>query len=901
MPELLASRIRRHEMSEETSKNADLLLDSIQREESRQTRGQLKIFLGMCPGVGKTYAMLEAARLELKSGRDVAIGYVETHARKETEALVQGFPVVPRRAVEYREVLLTEMDLDSVLTRHPQLVVVDELAHTNAPGSRHPKRWQDIQELLDAGIHVYSTLNIQHVESRADTVRQITGTEIRETVPDSMLDQAVLELVDLPPRELVQRLREGKVYGTDRADSAAQHFFREANLTALREMALRLVADHVGDDTIKLRRGESSPGPWKTGIRLLVAVGPSPHSEPLIRWTRRRADELRCPWLAVHVESSQALADSAQTRLGQNLETARELGGEVITTTDEDIAHGVLRIAREHNVTQIVLGKPAGSGLLNRFRSGRLLRHLLRESGEIDLHVIKAEKNLSESANPDRMPAASRSWSQYLLAAAVVAVTGLVNLGLTVVAGPRVPGLVFLLVVVMLALFVGRGPVLLAGALSALAWNFFFLPPRFTFVIDRAEDAILFGTYFVVALVLGQLVARIRAQGEAERRREERSTALYELTREFAEAGSRDQALWQLIAQVNRVFRVPAAVSLPAEGKVVPHPDGGFELTEKELSVSDWAFRHKKAAGRFTDNLPGAEALHLPLATEHKTFGVLAVALPGPHLALAQRDLLEAFARQTAFVLDRIELRAAAEQTRLLAESERLSRALLNSISHELRTPLAASTSAASALADAMDAPGERRHVFLQEIQEANARLNRIVGNLLDVARLESGKVVPRLDWHDARDVVQTTLRELHRELADHVVTLEMPKEAVLARLDFSLLQHALANILTNAATYTPAGTPVELQVISSDNQLLILVADRGPGIPAETIPRLFDKFFRGASAPTGGSGLGLTIARGFVEAHGGFITAANRPGGGAIFSMQLPQREKSPPIEEIP
>ena len=352
-------------MADEIQRNPDLLLAAIQREESQRDRGQLKVFLGMCPGVGKTYAMLEAAQRELKAKRDVVIGYVETHGRKETDVLTQGIPAIPRHTIEYRGVTLAEMDLDAVLVRRPQLAVVDELAHTNAPGSRHPKRWQDVQELLDAGIDVFTTLNVQHVESRADTVRQITGAEIRETVPDSVLDKAVLELVDLPPRELVQRLHQGKVYVPDRAAIAAENFFREGNLTALRELALRLVADHVGEDTVEFRRHEPTARTWKTGTRLMVAVGPSPLSEPLIRWTRRMADELRCPWLAVHVESSRSLPEAAQTRLQRNLDTARELGAEVIATTDEDIARGLLRVARERNVTQIVFGKPAGVGLFN--------------------------------------------------------------------------------------------------------------------------------------------------------------------------------------------------------------------------------------------------------------------------------------------------------------------------------------------------------------------------------------------------------------------------------------------------------------------------------------------------------------------------------------------------------
>jgi two-component system sensor histidine kinase KdpD len=487
------------------------------------------------------------------------------------------------------------------------------------------------------------------------------------------------------------------------------------------------------------------------------------------------------------------------------------------------------------------------------------------------------------------------NFQQYLFAAGAVAAMGILNLALVKFTGPRVPGLVFLLVVVLLALKVGRGPVLLAGALSALAWNYFFLPPRFTFIIATVEDGILFGLYFVVAIVLGQLVARIRLQEVAERRREERATALYEMSRDLAEATSRDEVVWQLVAQINRSFNTPVAVVLPENNKLFAHPDSSLALSEKELSVADWAFRQRKAAGRFTDNLPGAEALHLPLATERKAFGILAVGFPDQRLTLAQRDLLETFARQAALVLDRVELRTAAEQARLLAESEKFSRTLLNSISHELRTPLAASTSAASALAAAETAPPEQRHALIGEIQEANARLNRVVGNLLDVARLESGQVRPRLDWHDARDLVQTTLRELQRELAAHPVKLDLPSTPLLVRLDFSLAQHALANLLLNAANHTPANTPIEVSAQLANEQLTLSVADRGPGIPPEWLPRIFDKFFRAPTAPTGGSGLGLTIVKGFVEAHGGTITAVNRPGGGAMFTLNFPQPEKPP------
>ncbi|MBU6401668.1 MAG: sensor histidine kinase KdpD, partial [Verrucomicrobia bacterium] len=734
-------------MSEPERPNPDALLAAIQQDAVRQRRGRLKVFLGMCPGVGKTYAMLETAQREFKAGRDVVVGYVETHGRKETDALVEGLPVLARRTAEHRGLALTEMDLDTLLARHPQLALVDELAHTNTPGSSHPKRWQDVQEILDAGIDVFTTLNVQHIESRADTVRQITGAEIRETVPDSVLDLAELELVDLPPAELRQRLEEGKVYLPERAEAAAKSFFRESNLTALRELALRLVADHVGGEIQVFHRTQGTVGPWKTGHRLLVAVSASPLSESLIRWTRRTADSLKCPWLGVHVESARALDESGQARLEKNLALARALGAEVVTTTDQDLVRGLLRTAHQHNVTQIVVGKSTAAGLLEGWRAGRLLRRLTRESGNIDLHVVRAdgEKAPRRRAGPPRL--GKIDWHGYGVATAVAAGVTLINVVLDQFVGFYALALTYLLAVVLLALFLGRGPVVFAASLSALLWNYFFLPPRFTFYITNVQDAMMFGMYFVVALVLGQLTARIRAQEHAERQREERATALYQLTRELAQAGTRDEVVWQLMLEVGRVFDAPVAVALPGGRSLLAHPDSTLALTEKELTVAEWAFSRRQAAGRFTDNLPGAGALHLPLATERAVLGVLVVGLPSRTLTLPQRDLLEAYARQAALVLDRVALRAAAEQSKLVAESERLSNALLNSISHELRTPLAAITSATSTLAGTQDGPTDLRRTMIAEIQEATGRLNRLVGNLLDVTRLESGHLRAKLDW----------------------------------------------------------------------------------------------------------------------------------------------------------
>jgi len=884
-------------MTEPLRPSPDALLAALQSDAAHGTRGRLKVFLGMCPGVGKTYAMLEAAQRELKAGRDLVVGYVETHGRTETSALVAGLKVIPRAENDYRGMKLQEMDIDAVLARKPQLVLVDELAHTNSPGSRHPKRWQDVQELLEAGIDVFTTCNVQHIESRADTVRQITGAEIRETVPDSVLDMAEIELIDLPPAELLQRLKEGRVYVPERATAAASHFFRESNLTALRELALRLVADHVGEETQEFHRSQLDPGPWKTGHRLLVAVSASPFSEPLIRWTRRMADSLKCPWLAVHVESSRELSEDAKARLEKNLALARTLGAEVIATSDEDLARGLLRVAQQHNISQIVVGKPSASNWIEWLRAGKLLRRLTRDSGNIDLHVVRAEKAEAAVKQPRwRLPTRT-GWRQYGIVAAIIAAVAFISIAIDPsYSAPRVPGLLFLLTVVVLALFLGRGPVLLAGGLSALVWNFFFLPPRHTFVIARAEDGILFALYFAVAIVLGQLVARIRAQEIAERHREERATALYQLSRELAQAGTRDEVVWQLTAEINRVFRTPAAVLLPGKTGLAVHPDSPLALTEKEIHVAEWAFQHRQAAGHFTDNLPGADALHLPLASERAQLGVLSVSPPGATLTLAQRDLLEAYARQAALVLDRVALRANAEQSKLVAESERLSNALLNSISHELRTPLAVITSATNSLATHQN--GEPQTALIAEIQEASARLNRLVGNLLDVTRLESGHVQPRLEWHDPADVIQTTVRTLQRELAGRTLRLEIEPGLPLAHLDFTLMQQALSNLLLNAVMHTRAEAAISLQAQKTGKEFVIRVADDGAGLPPELLPRIFEKFVRAQDAPTGGSGLGLAIVKGFVEAQGGTITAENKLSGGAVFTIRLPQSEAPPMLE---
>ena len=890
-------------MTDQDRPNPDVLLAALQKEDARAKRGKLKVFFGMAPGVGKTYAMLEAARRELSAGRDVVLGYVETHARKETDALATGLPIIPRLTAEYRGVTMTEMDLDAILDRRPQLALIDEFAHTNAPGSRHPKRYQDVLELLESGIDVYTTLNVQHVESRAEAVRQITSVSIRETLPDSALDGAEFELVDLPPEELRARLAAGKVYVPEAARAAQENFFRPGNLSALRELALRFAAEHVGQDVLAYRQAHGVGDPWKSGQRLLVAVSASPTSASLVRWTRRLAGELQAPWLAVYVELPRPLNDDEQTRLARHLALARELGAEIISTTDADVAHGLLRVAREQNVTQLVVGKPVGWRALDLLRGGSLLNRLIRESGHIDVHAVRAEGEaplLRRPARPRISAAVAQSYGAALgVVAAVTALNGLLQRWL----GNQPVALIYLLSVVILAMFVGRGPTLAAATLTALLWDFFFTAPRFSLRIVNAGDAMMFLTYFIVAMAMGHLAARLRAQQDAERRREQRATAMYLLTRELAQATDFADLLAIIIREVGKAFHAEVALLLPEENPqepLTPYFASTWALTEKEQSVADWALRHRQPAGHGTDTLPSAEGLHLPLLAGEHTVGVLSLRFK-ERIALAteQRDLLDSFVRQIALVLDRQRLRDAEQQAKLVSESERLSKTLLNSVSHEIRTPIAAIGNAAGNLCESQRGPlNPFQRAMVEEIQEAANRLNRLVGNLLNMTRVESGHVKPKLDWCDVADLIQATVKEIEREMSGHSISIRLSPDLPLVRMDFVLMQQVLLNLLLNVATHTPPATAVNIEARVDSASLDLSVSDQGPGLPPETLPFIFDKFYRAPSAPAGGTGLGLAIVKGFVEAQGGKVRAENQAGAGARFIVRMPL-SKPPPVTE--
>jgi len=758
-----------------------------------------------------------------------------------------------------------------------------------------------VLELLNAGIDVFTTLNIQHIESRAEAVSQITGVTIHETVPDTALTYAEFELVDLPPDELRARLAAGKVYLTERAATAQDNFFRPGNLSALRELALRFTAEHVGQDVLDERRAHGTGVPWKSGQRLLVAVSASPTSASLVRWTRRLAGELHASWLAVYVEPTKAMSPEDQARLARNLSLARELDAEIITTTDDDIVRGILRLAREQNATQIIIGKPAGWRMLDLFHGGSVLNRLIRETGSIDVHVVRAEGEKAprrplRSANATKVDFRTYGW----VCGVVAAVTGL-NAILDRFVGYYALALTYLLAVVVMALFVGRGPVFFAASLSAVLWNFFFLPPRYTFYITNFQDGMMFAMYFLVALVLGQLTARIRSQQAAERQREERATALYLLTRELAESADLSQLLAVVIQQVGKAFRADVALSLPEESEtapVTPYFASSWTLTDKEHSVAAWAFQQRQAAGQGTDNLPGSEGLHLPLLAGQRAAGVLSLRFRDETpLSPAQRDLLDAFVRQTALVFDRERLRDADTRARLLAESERMGTMLVNSVSHELRTPLAAISSVASGLV-AAGPVNATQQALVGELDEATRRLNRLVQNLLDLSRLEAGHLRINTDWHDLHDLLNSAVQNLGRSLSRHVLKTDIPKNFPPVKLDAVLTEQILLNLLGNAAVHTPPGTTLEFQARVDGGQIILRFLDNGPGLPPGEPMRLFDRFQRGPDAAAGGTGIGLSLVKGFAELQGGSVSAENRAGGGAVFTVKLPV-SKLPPVPE--
>ena len=835
----------------------------------------------MAPGVGKTTAMLRAALAQKLAGREVVVALAQAHGDRAVEILAGRLPQMGRPSAN-------EMNLDEVLARRPGIVVVDELARVNPAEARHPKRFQDVLELLEAGIEVYTTLNVYEIASRAYVLQAVAGGASGQTVPDTILNRAVMVLVDLPPSELIARRRNGQVRAAMDSRLNFDVLFEEGRLMELREMAARLFAEQVARDSQERRQASSSEGPAKTGHRILVGVESGWDSEPLILWTRRLAGDLAAPWMVLYVETARSVTSEEESRLTRNLELARELGAEVITTASEDFVEAVLRVAASRNTTQIVVGKSGPGPWWRLMPRDPFVARLIRGSGDIGVHIVAV--NRGTVVRPLRRSLVGSGWRQYVIVVATVGAVALAGFLFTPRVEPHAMAFLSLLAVVVLALFVERGPALLAAALSAAIWDYFFLPPVFAFRVSHFEDALLLGMYFVVALALGQLTARLRAQEVAERQREGRATALYLLGRELAEAATLAQIVEKVVAEMRRCFKAEAAVLLLEGGDRLQNQEASaLTLDEKHKAVADWVMKHKQPAGKFTGNLPLAEAMFVPLESSDRMIGVLGLRLgqtapPTIH----QQNLLEALTRQIALAVDRQRLSEVSEKAKLVAESERLGKTLLDSMSHEIRTPLAAITTAITDLAE-LRGGGAPARELIGEIQEATERLNRLVGKVLDITRLESGHVRPLFNECEVNDIVHTAVAETEKDLARHPLTVVIEADLPIIRTDFVFLQQALMNLLSNAAVHTPRGTPVILRVWRDEGFLFLSVADAGVGIDRQALPHIFEKFYRAAGAPTGGTGLGLSLVRGFVEALGGKVKADNRARGGAEFTIMLP------------
>lgn len=887
----------------------DQVLAQVQDATARATRGRLKIFFGMSAGVGKTYAMLEEARKRAAEGVDIVVGYAEPHSRPDTEAVLVALDILPYKTVEYRGAVLKELDLDAALMRRPTICCVDELAHTNAPGLRHRKRYQDVNELLDAGINVYTTLNVQHLESVNDLVERVTGVRVRETLPDAIFDAAdEVELVDIAPEELMERFREGKIYKPEQAERASRYFFTKGNLIALRELALRKTAERVDEQMQQHRRDERLGRVVPAGERVLVCVGPSPLSARLVRSARRLATSLRGKLIAAAVEpeSGTGLSTPAKAQLDANLKLAEELGADVVTLSGANVADAALAYAVQHNVTKIVVGKPE----LARWRDvlfGSVVDDLIRKSGEIDIYVIRGPEEASASATRQSSESVQKStdWPGHAIAALVVCAA-------TAIGWPLYHRLGLANANVLMLYFVGvmwvatrysRGAAITVSLLSVAAFDLVFVPPYYTFAVSDKEYVLTFAVMLLTALVISALTHRVRSQATGARRRERRTAALLGLSRDLAAARTDEEIARATRQHVGEAVSGRAVLLLPDDQQKLTQVAGEDRLDARELGAAQWAIEHGQPAGRGTNTLPTAAGTYAPLRGPRGVNGVLGV-LPSIDAApdTERRQMIEAFAAQAALAVERANL---ADETRAAwerVEAEFLRYTLLSGVSHELRTPLAGITGAATTLAQSEGSLSvDARRQMLDTLVEEAGRMERLINNLLDMTRMEAGGLTLKKEWTPIEEVIGSAMHQLDRRLKGRDVTTCVAPGASLVNLDAAGIEQVILNLLDNAVEYTPAGTPIELSVEGNMNQITVEISDRGPGLPAGAEKRVFDKFFRarpGDGTPNRGVGLGLAICRGIVEAHGGTIRAANREGGGARFTFTLPIGGTPPAVE---
>ena len=888
----------------------DRLLAKIKDEEIQASRGKLKLFFGASAGVGKTFAMLSAARVQQQQGVDVVIGVIETHGRAETEALVAGLPRLELKEVRYRDRVLREFDLDGTLERKPQLVLVDELAHSNVAGSRHAKRWQDVEELLDAGIDVWSAMNVQHLESLNDIVTGITGIRVWETVPDRVFDETdEVVIVDLPPDDLLLRLKEGKVYLPQQAERAVRNFFRKGNLIALRELALRRTADRVDNEMLQYRRNLQAAPVWQTRESILLCIGPDERAEKLIRTTARLAAQLGVPWHCIYVETPrlQRLPDEARQRVFQMLKTAEDNGAVTAALSGSDLAATIVRYAHEHNLPRVVLGREAGR--LRRPWQTRLAEAVGYLATDLDLLqvALPARDGVSARRREDTGSGVNQKdsleWQGYLWSVLICAAFTLAVAPLKPLLSLANIVMIFLLAVVVVAVRFGRGPAVLAAFLTVVMFDFFYVPPRFSFSVSDAQYLLTFGVMLVVALVIGQLTAGLKFQARVARSREERVGALYAMSRDLSGALMPEQIAEIGARFLKSEFAAPAALmvadledrlhgAVPSEGQ----PEG------MDAGVAQWAFDHDEAAGFGTNTLAAAPVLYVPLKAPMRMRGVLAIGaddqgrLAGPE----QRRLLDTCASLLAISLERVHYVDVAQTVTVQMESERLRNSLLAAISHDLRTPLAALVGMAESLT-MMKLPGTSAELdTAHRMKDAALRMNSLVSNMLDMARLQSGPVQLNRQWQPLEEVIGTALKAMSGALDQRPVKVVLSDDLPLVNIDAVLFERVLCNLLENASKYTKPDSPIEIRAVSSGDHVIITVDDTGPGLPKGKELAIFDMFERGRKeSSTPGVGLGLAICRAIVEAHGGTIRGETRSQGGARFTIELP-RGTPPSLEGL-
>jgi two-component system sensor histidine kinase KdpD len=868
-------------------------------------RGRLKIFLGAAPGVGKTFAMLNGAHVAKAEGRDVAVGLVETHGRRETEALLAGLELIPRKPVIYVNKILSEFDIDKALARKPSLLLLDELAHTNIPGSRHPKRWQDVEELLAAGVDVWTTLNVQHLEGLNDILQRITGVRVRETVPDHVFEDAdEIVLVDLPTDELLKRLAEGKVYVPDMADRARKRFFKPENLTALRELALRRAAERIDADLIDHMRAQAIDGPWPAGERILACVGPDSDANSIVRAAKRLADVMDAPWIAVTVEGpgeQLSLADRRYVDAAMTL--ARSLGAETATLAASDIAAELLRFSKFENVTQIVLGRSRG-GFITELLRRSLPHELLRRADGVAVHVITGSKREARRPRGTTLPSANFAIAP--LVWSTVAVAGAVAVGLVLTRLTTFPNIsmIFLMAVVFSAVTFGIWPAVYASVLSFLAYNLFFIEPFYTFTIARPHELLALFIFLAISVVTSTMAGRIREQAQLAVKRMRATRRLYEFSRRLSGVASYDDIPEAAVAEIHTSVGRPAVVLLSADGELElraawPPEDA---LDTASMTAARWAIEHDEPAGADTATLPAVPWLFLPLKTGRAAFGVVGVGRDeeGATLDAEARTLLDTLAEQTAAALDRASLAREMVAARSATETERVRNTLLASISHDFRTPLASILGSATSLIDYGDKLGDKdRKSLLADIRDETEGLDQMVRNLLAMTRIDAGALEVRRDWVDLREIVERVVGAARRRGAKQRIEVQLPDGLPMVRADAKLIEQALGNVVANAIAHTPAETRIVIDAEATPPAVLLRVTDDGAGIPPELLPHVFEKFVHApnTSIHTGdggeSTGLGLAIAKGIMDAHGGTIDAIS-PAAGTRVTLKFPREEVS-------